>query len=119
MIPRLRGLLAVAVSGLAGLAAVSHAQAQAPARGADLPSLVRGLLVGPQDAGQGWDDLDKIRGTKWGQGPVLLAKPTPDGSEMARPGQATIDGRSVQLVAAGARAGVFAIYVRDASRPRE
>lgn len=106
-------LCAVAAAVAMGMA--SHADAQPPG----LPALVRSLLVGPQDAGQGWDDLDRIKGTAWGAGPVALSHPTPDGNELARPGAAVIEGRKVELAASGARAGVFSIYVRDAAPPRD
>jgi hypothetical protein len=106
--------LALAIGPALCLPGVASAQATG------LPALIKSLLLGPRETLAGWEELDKIRGVRWGQGPVMLDKPAPDGSTFARPGQAMLDGRPVMLAASGARAGSFSIYLRDAAaRPRE
>jgi hypothetical protein len=99
---------------LVGLA--PPAWAQTPT--ASLPELVKPLMLPAGDDTIGaWSDLDRDRAVKWGAGPTMLDKPSPDGNYFARPGQAKVAGRPVMVVASGARSGVMSIYIRDPTPP--
>jgi len=99
----------------AGLLLVGGRTVAADASG--LADLLKPLLILPADSGGAWDDLEADRAIRWGAGPIMLNKPSPDGNFFARPGQATLAGRPVALVASGARSMVFSYYVRDPLPP--
>ena len=105
-------------------------------------SAVLGLLVGlgvPSAQGQGkpqddlvailtaflgkgfvadWDGVEKLPSVRWAPNqPRTLANCLPDGSCYAGQGTAAIAGRSVSVVATGARTIVSYIYLRNASAP--
>lgn len=110
---RLAGLMAAFV-----LVAVGGA-AQADPATAGLAQLIKPLLLPPSDdtSGAAWEDLDANREIRWGAGPVMLNRPSPDGNYFARPGQATVAGRPLSIIAAGARSMVFSYYFRDPAPP--
>ena len=78
-----------------------------------LGQLLKPLLILPADGGGSWEDIEKAPGFRWGQGPVMSERASPDGNFFARPGQATLAGRPVTVVATGARTMVFSVYLRD------
>jgi hypothetical protein len=79
--------------------------------------LVKPLLILPADSGADWEGLDKVPATRWAPGPTMTSKPSPDGNFFARPGQASLLGRPVAVLATGARTMVFSIYLRDPAPP--
>src|ERR1700712_3080731 len=80
-------LLATAASAVIAL----PVSAQTPT--ANLPELVKPLMLPAGDNSIGdWGALDRDRAVKWGAGPTMLDKPSPDGNYFARPGQATVAG---------------------------
>src|SRR3569623_272658 len=89
----------------------------ADAGAASLAELIKPLLILPADSGGAWDDLEADRAIRWGAGPTMLNKPSPDGNFFARPGQAALPGRAVTVVASGARSMVFSVYIRDPAPP--
>jgi len=98
----------------------SSAAAAAPDPAAALAEFIKPLLVLPADSGGAWEDLEKVPAVRWAAGPpTMLDKPSPDGNFFARPGQATVGGRSLGIVASGARSMVFSIYLRDSAPPME
>jgi hypothetical protein len=82
-----------------------------------LAQLVKPLLILPADSGGAWEDLEKAPAIRWGAGPVMLSRASPDGNFFARPGQATVSGRPLSVVASGARTMVFSVYLRDPAPP--
>ena len=78
-----------------------------------LGQLIKPLLILPADSAASWEDVGKAPGFRWGQGPVMTERASPDGNFFARPGQATLSGRPVTVVATGARTMVFSVYLRD------
>ncbi|MGH6910345.1 MAG: hypothetical protein ACREEG_09180, partial [Phenylobacterium sp.] len=78
-----------------------------------LGQLIKPLLILPADSGSAWEDIEKAPGFRWGQGPVMTERGSPDGNFFARPGQATLAGRPIVVVATGARTMVFSFYLRD------
>jgi len=93
--------------------------AAADAGAAALAELIKPLLILPADSGGAWEDLEADRAIRWGAGPTMLNKPSPDGNFFARPGQATLSGRPVTVVASGARSMVFSVYVGDPAPPMD
>ncbi|MDB5451825.1 MAG: hypothetical protein JWO33_403, partial [Caulobacteraceae bacterium] len=93
--------------------------AQADQATSGLAELIKPLLLPPSTdvSGAAWDDLDANRAIRWGAGPVMLNRPSPDGNYFARPGQATVAGRPLSIIAAGARSMVFSYYFRDPAPP--
>lgn len=61
----------------------------------------------------GWEELDARKQVKWIAGRTLLRENAPDGSSVARPGIATIDGRTFNVGATGSMAGVGSIYFSE------
>ncbi|MDB5423397.1 MAG: hypothetical protein JWQ29_813 [Phenylobacterium sp.] len=110
---RLAGLMAAFV-----VVAVGGA-AQADQATSELAELIKPLLLPPSNdvSGGAWEDLDANRAIRWGAGPVMLSKPSPDGNYFARPGQATLAGRPLNVIAAGARSMVFSYYFRAPAPP--
>lgn len=84
-----------------------------------LVELVRPLLqpASPYNSPPDWSQLDTVKAIRWGAGPVDSDKPSPDGNYFARPGQATLAGRPVQVVATGARTMVMSYYFRNPAGP--
>ncbi|MDB5462806.1 MAG: hypothetical protein JWP23_1195 [Phenylobacterium sp.] len=95
----------------------SSAQAAADPSATALAELVKPLLVLPGDSGGAWEDLEKHPTIRWGAGPVMLDRASPDGNFFARPGQASLAGRTLAVVASGARSMVFSVYLRDPAPP--
>jgi len=91
----------------------------ADAGAASLGELLKPLLILPADSGAAWEGLEADRAVRWGAGPTMLNKPSPDGNFFARPGQATLSGRPITIVASGARSMVFSVYVRDPAPPMD
>jgi len=108
-------LFALAATALM-LAAPGAWSATAPAASpATLPSLITPLLVPAKGLGTvgDWAALDKVKAVTWGPGPTMQDKPSPDGNYFIRPGRGMIDGRPLDVLATGARSGVFSVYIRD------
>jgi len=108
------------IASMARLALAAALAFATPALAADpnavaLGQLIKPLLILPADSAASWEDVGKAPGFRWGQGPVMTERPSPDGNFFARPGQATLSGRTVTAVATGARTMVFSIYLRDPS----
>jgi hypothetical protein len=82
-----------------------------------LGQLIKPLLILPADSAASWEDIGKAPGFRWGQGPVMTERPSPDGNFFGRPGQTTLAGRTVGVVASGARSMVFSVYLRDSAPP--
>jgi len=82
-----------------------------------LAQFLKPLLILPADSAASWEGIEAAPAIKWGQGPVELSRPSPDGNFYARPGQATLSGRSLSVVASGPRTMVFSIYLRDPTPP--
>ena len=62
-----------------------------------------------------WDALDKLPGVKWSATPQReLSSCMADGNCYARQGAATIGGKNVAIIAAGARSIVMSLYARSA-----
>jgi hypothetical protein len=80
---------------------------------AAVADLIKPLLILPADSGGAWDDLEKHPAIRWGAGPVMSSRASPDGNFFARPGQASVSGRTLTVVATGARSMVFSVYLRD------
>jgi len=101
------------------LGAVAAATAQPDPTAGGLAQLIRPLMApaSPYPSSAAWSDLDKVRAIRWGAGPVMLNRPSPDGNYFARPGQAILAGRQVLVVATGARSMVFSLYLRDPAPP--
>lgn len=93
--------------------------AAADAGATALAELIKPMLILPADSGGAWEGLEADRAIRWGAGPTMLNKPSPDGNFFARPGQTTLSGRPVTVVASGARSMVFSFYVRDAAPPMD
>jgi hypothetical protein len=87
----------------------------APDAAATLPSLIKPLLVPAKGLGTvgDWAALDKIKVVTWAPGPTMQDKPSPDGNYFIRPGRGMIGGRPLDVLATGARSGVFSVYIRD------
>ena len=101
---------------LIGLALTGAASAAPADPGtAALAALIRPMLApaGDDNPIGAWEALEANRAVRWGAGPIMTDKPSPDGNYFARPGQANLAGRSVFVAATGARAGVFSVYIRD------
>ena len=82
-----------------------------------LGQLIKPLLILPADSAASWEGIEKAPGFRWGQGPVMTERASPDGNFFARPGQTTLSGRTVGVVASGARTMVFSVYLRDPALP--
>lgn len=95
------------------------ASAQGDPSAAALAAMIKPLLILPSDSGASWDDLEKDPAIRWGAGPVMLDKASPDGNFFARPGQATVAGRALGVIASGARSVVVSVYIRDPAPPIE
>jgi hypothetical protein len=93
--------------------------ARAEQGASELAQLIKPLLLPPSDnvSGASWEDLKPNGAIRWGAGPVMLNRPSPDGNYFARPGQATLSARPVTIVASGARSMVFSYYFRDPAPP--
>jgi hypothetical protein len=99
----------------AALAFLGGAASGQPSATGGLPGLIKPLLFpSATDAGgAAWEDLEKDRAIRWGPGPIMLSRASPDGNFFARPGQATLAGRPVTIAASGARSMIFSVYIRD------
>lgn len=82
-----------------------------------LGQFLKPLLILPADSAASWEGIEAAPAIKWGQGPVELSRAAPDGNFFARPGQATLSGRTLSVVASGARTMVFSVYLRDPAPP--
>jgi len=106
----------MAAQGLAAALLFGGAAAADPAA-AGLGQLIKPLLILPADSAASWDDLEKDPAIRWGQGPIMLNRASPDGNFFARPGQASVSGRTWGVLASGARTMVFSVYLRDPAPP--
>ncbi|MEO5798206.1 MAG: hypothetical protein ABIZ70_01175 [Gemmatimonadales bacterium] len=66
----------------------------------------------------GWDALDKLPGVRWAPLPATaLQNCLPDGGCFARQGSAAVAGRTIAVVATGARSMATHLYLRNAGMP--
>ena len=107
-----RAMLAAAL-----LFACGAASAAADPSATALAELIKPLLILPADSGGDWEGLESHPAIRWGGGPVMSSRASPDGNFFARPGQASVAGRTLTVVASGARSMVFSIYLRDPMPP--
>jgi hypothetical protein len=78
-----------------------------------LVSLIKPFLIAKDQSVGDWTKLDANKAVTWGPGPSMQDKPSPDGNFFVRPGRGQIDGRALDVLATGARSGVFSVYIRD------
>src|SRR4051812_4517739 len=102
----------VRAAAAAAVLLVSGRALAAEAGATNLADLIRPLLILPADSGGAWDELEANRAIRWGAGPTMLNRPSPDGNFFARPGQAALSGHPITVVASGARSMVFSFYIR-------
>ncbi len=105
-----RALAAAVLFFSAGAAAADPAAAA-------LGQALKPLLIAPGEGAASWEGIEKVPAIRWGAGPVMLDRASPDGNFFARPGQASVSGRTWTVVASGARTMVFSIYLRDPAPP--
>lgn len=97
----------------AGMAAGSSAIAAPASVYAPVAGLIRSFVT--NDRAVDWGDLNRHRDIKWvTPGLVPLATAAPDGGTSARPGVATIGGRTFDIAATGSLAGVSSVFISDA-----
>lgn len=96
--------------GLAGPSA--HAQGKPQD---DLVAILRTFLG--KDFAADWDGVEKLPSVRWAGPPRELPNCLPDGSCYARQGTAAIAGRSLSVLATGARTIVTYMYLRNLSAP--
>lgn len=66
----------------------------------------------------GWDALEQLPGTRWAAlPPQSLTNCLPDGGCFTRQGQLAIGGRSITVIATGARTMVLNVYIRNSAAP--
>ncbi len=66
----------------------------------------------------GWEEVDALPKTKWSPlPPTSLQNCLPDGNCYTRQGSASIGGRTVTIMATGARTMVVTLYLRNAAAP--
>ena len=111
----MRALELVTVLAAMVVFAASEPSRAAPEPSPALPSLVKPFLLPAKGLGTvgDWAALDANKAATWGQGPTMQAKPSPDGNYFVRPGRGQTDGRPLDVLATGARSGVFSVYIRD------
>jgi hypothetical protein len=85
----------------------------APPAPSSLAEFLKPFLILPADSGGAWEDIDKVPGIRWTSETTMTNKPSPDGNFFARIGQGSLGGRSLAVVATGARTMVFSLYIRD------
>lgn len=107
--------LAVAAPLLAGAASASAAPSDETSHSAIVARLfARFLLPASVEYSAGdWDMTRAVNAVRWGKGPIMLEKPTPEGAYFALPGQIAIGGRQAVVVANGARTMVSNYYLLD------
>jgi hypothetical protein len=106
--------LAALLGSLALLSAVGAYHPPAPEQ--DLVAVVKAFLA--KDASTDWDGLNRIPGIKWAPlPPKSLDHCLPDGGCFTRQGTATIGGRTLVVLATGARTIVSYLYLRNQSAP--
>jgi hypothetical protein len=101
---------------LVASAAVAAPPAAAPST---LAEFLKPFLILPADSGGAWEDLGRNPAVHWTSTPTMTNKPSPDGNFFAQVGQGSLGGRSIAVVATGARSMVFSIYLRDPAPPIE
>lgn len=100
---------------LAAILLLSGFQA-APGADTQLAAVVRAWLAMGQPAD--WGSLDQLPNIRWAAlPPTSLQNCLPDGGCYARQGAATIGGRTVAMVASGARTMVMNLYFRNTAVP--
>jgi hypothetical protein len=103
--------LAALVGSLALMSAVAY---HPPTPEQDLVTAVKAFLA--KDATTDWDGLKRIPGIKWAPlPPKSLDHCLPDGGCYTRQGTATIGGRTLVVLATGARTIVSYLYLRNQS----
>ncbi len=82
----------------------------------ELAAIVKAFVVMPQPAE--WQALDRLPGVRWAAlPPTSLQNCAADGSCFVRQGMVSIGGRSIAVIATGARTMVFNIYFRNGGAP--
>ena len=109
MSPRCSAVLGLLVS-------LSGASAQAQGKPQDDLVEILGSFLGKEFVAD-WGGVEKLPSVQWSNPPRALANCLPDGSCYARQGAAAIAGRSLSVVATGARTIVTYLYLRNASAP--
>jgi len=80
---------------------------------ASLASIVKTFLASNYDTD--WSGLEKLPGIKWAPlPPTMLQNCLPDGGCFTRQGTASIGGKSMSVLATGARTIVSHVYLRNA-----
>lgn len=88
----------------------------APSPESELAALVKAFLA--LDAPPSWEAIDQLPGIRWAPLPATsLTNCLPDGGCYARQGTSTIAGRSIAVVATGARTMVMNLYLRNSGAP--
>lgn len=108
-------MLVVGVLLLVGGSASAAPDRSTPA----LAELIKPFLILPADSGGDWQGLEKHPAIRWAGGPVMSSRASPDGNFFARPGQVVVAGRTLTVVASGARSMVFSVYLRDPAPPMD
>jgi hypothetical protein len=102
------------VLGLFVLVSAPFAQAQRKPED-DLVAILGGFLG--KEFVTDWNGIEKLPSVRWAPNPSALPNCLPDGSCYARQGTAAIAGKSLAVVATGARSFVTYMYLRNASAP--
>jgi hypothetical protein len=112
---RLRFPGGAATATLAAVAALSAFQAARKPED-EMVEIVQTFLG--KDLGTDWADLEKLPKLKWTPlPPISLKNCLPDGGCFTRQGTATIGGRSLTVIATGARTITAFMYIRNPSVP--
>lgn len=111
------GLVLAALAAIAPLLSAPAAAAPSAAEShaaAAARLFVHFLLPANVDYSAGdWAMTRAVEAVRWGKGPILLEKPTPEGAYFALPGQIAIGDRQAAVVANGARTMVFTYSLLD------
>jgi hypothetical protein len=111
----MRHLTLAAAAALVMTTSASAAPTVGTSRSAVVARLfVQFLLPASVDYSAGdWNMTRAVGAVRWGKGPIMLDKPTPEGAYFALPGQFAVGGRQAVVVANGARTMVSNYYLLD------
>ncbi len=105
-------VLRPATAALLAVTWAAAAQAQsAPRPEQQLAALVKAYLA--LETPPSWEATDKLPLVKWAAGVTSLQNCLPDGGCFVRQGTATVGGRTITVVATGARSFVLFVYLRN------
>jgi len=109
---RISRIVATAIIGIATLSAFWAGRTPA----ADVAALVKAYLSLGQPPG--WDGIEGLPAIRWAPlPPTSLTNCLPDGGCYTRQGNATIGGRTMTVIATGARTMALHLYIRNAAAP--